>query len=69
MKKLGLGYWLAFIAMLIGLGFIIWGAIIYTSYPGMRAIMRAARHAAELQYIIGIACIIGSWIFLKFVNK
>ena len=69
MKKLGWKYWVALVLVLTGLFFIFWGAHIYMSYPGLKDLMRLARHTAHVQYIIGAVCLTVAWITLGFYKK
>ena len=69
MKNLEWNYWVALVLIVLGLGFLFWGAHIYMSYPGLKEIIRAARHTALLQYGLGMVCVIGSWVVLKLVKK
>lgn len=69
MIKLGWKYWVSLGLIVVGLVFIFWGAHIYSTYPGMKELMKSARHAAHVQYIMGAVCLIISWIILKFFIK
>lgn len=69
MKKLGWKYWLTLGLIVIGLVFIFWGAHIYSSYPGLKELMKLARHTAILQYSIGVGCLIVSWVIFQFFLK
>lgn len=69
MKKLKWNYWVALVLVVIGLFFIFWGAHIYMTYSGMKELMKLARHAAHVQYIIGAVCLTMSWIVLGFYKK
>lgn len=69
MKKLGWKFWVALGLIILGLVFIFWGAHIYMSYPGLKELMKVARHTAILQYGVGIGCMIVAWIMLTFFMK
>ena len=69
MKKLGWKYWVALVLVVVGLGFLFWGVHIYMSYPGLRELMKVARHGALLQYGVGIGCMVVSWTILTFFMK
>jgi drug/metabolite transporter (DMT)-like permease len=68
MKKLGWNYWVALVLVVVGLVFIFWGAHIYMSYPGLKDLMKLARHTAHVQYLIGLSCLIVGWIVLTYLK-
>jgi uncharacterized membrane protein YdcZ (DUF606 family) len=46
----------AIIYFLIGLFCLVWGSIVYMSYPHLIEIMKNAFKAAWIQYVVGFAC-------------
>lgn len=57
------------VLLIIGMGFTIWGSVVYMSYPGMRAMRRAAWHTADVQYIIGLTVFGVVYALTYFNNK
>jgi hypothetical protein len=52
---------------IVGIIIAIWGSIVYSSYPGMREIRKAAWHETRVQFIIGISLLIICY-FLTFIK-
>ena len=46
----------AIIYFLIGLFCLVWGSIVYMSYPHLIEIMKNAFKAAWIQYVVGFPC-------------
>lgn len=56
---------LGIILIIIGLGFLIWGSINYTTYPNLLKIMKEAFATAWLQYVSGLILIFGGYALIN----
>lgn len=61
--KTGTQLILTITGLVIGLGLMIWGSIIMRNYDGYFEIMKAARKAAQPQFLLGLAFLFISYGF------
>jgi hypothetical protein len=61
MKKEKIKATVLIILLVMGFGFVVWGAIEFARYPGMRELRRAAMHTMRLQYCLGLAMLIAAY--------
>jgi hypothetical protein len=64
-------YWLSVLFLVIGIGFFVWGGVIYHQYPGLREarhIIRMATRTATAQYALGFLFLIGSYFTFKILK-
>lgn len=61
-------FYISTIILIIGVVFLIWGGIEYRHFPGMheaRIVMRHAMWHAGIQYLLGLVCLVGGFIYLE----
>ena len=61
-------FYVTVVIFIVGLFFLVWGSIVYMSYPHLIEIMKNALKAAWLQYIAGFVCFMIS-LYLSKVNN
>jgi hypothetical protein len=61
-------FYVTVVIFIVGLFFLVWGSIVYMSYPHLIEIMKNALKAAGIQYIAGFVCFMIS-LYLSKVNN